>query len=102
MNKTIITIEILGGLVQDVSGLSEDCELHVHDYDEGDCSHPSWDAEKEYFVTIFEGGDVECDEPPAGAILAPQSSSAADIGSLFQEDSASDDPGTAAISEQCR
>jgi hypothetical protein len=50
MSKTIITIEILGGLVQDVFGLPEDCELHVYDYDEGDSSHPSC------FVTIFEGG----------------------------------------------
>jgi hypothetical protein len=56
MSKTIITIEILGGLVQDVFGLPEDCELHVYDYDEGDSSHPSWHAEKECFVTIFEGG----------------------------------------------
>jgi hypothetical protein len=47
----IITVIIEGGIVQDVTGILTGYELH----DEGDESHPSWDAEKECFVTIYEG-----------------------------------------------
>ena len=46
MSKTIITIEILGGLVQDVFGLPEDCELHVYDYDEGEKYYFDPDTQK--------------------------------------------------------
>jgi hypothetical protein len=52
----IITIHLEGGLIQDVTGVPQGYELHVEDHDEGDTSHPSWDAEKQCFVTIYEGG----------------------------------------------
>jgi len=51
----IITVTIQGGLVQDVTGVPKGYELHVEDHDEGDESHPAWNAEKECFVTIYEG-----------------------------------------------
>jgi hypothetical protein len=52
----IITVHVEGGLVQDVAGVPEGCELRVEDYDTHDTSHPSWDAQKECCVTIFDGG----------------------------------------------
>jgi hypothetical protein len=52
----LITVTIEGGIVQDVTGLPQGYELHVEDHDEGDTSHPSWDAQKRCFVTIFDGG----------------------------------------------
>ena len=52
----IITVTIEGGLVQDVTGVPQGYELHVEDHDQGDESHPQWDAEKECFVTLYEGG----------------------------------------------
>jgi hypothetical protein len=53
-----IIVAIEGGIVQDVTGLPAGYELHVEDRDEGDTSHPSWDAEKQCFVTVFEGDEV--------------------------------------------
>jgi hypothetical protein len=53
-----ITVTVEGGLVQDVTGIPAGYELLVEDHDGGDTSHPSWDAEKECFVTIYEGGAV--------------------------------------------
>jgi hypothetical protein len=50
---------IKGGIVQDVSGLPAGYEFHVEDHDEGEESHPSWDADKECLVTI-------CKEPLSG------------------------------------
>jgi hypothetical protein len=54
-SKTI-TVHLEGGLVQDVTGIPAGYEVHVHDHDEGDTSHPSWDEEKRCFVTVY-GGD---------------------------------------------
>jgi hypothetical protein len=51
----VITVTIEGGTVQDVTGVPKGYELHVEDRDDGDESHPSWDAEKECFVSIYEG-----------------------------------------------
>jgi hypothetical protein len=48
------------------------------------------DTGDRHSIEVF---DVECDEPPAGAVLASQSSSAADIGALFEDVSASEDAG---------
>jgi hypothetical protein len=56
MNKGFIVVQVKGGLVQDVTGVPEGYELRVEDYDEGDTSHPSWNAEKDCFVTVFDGG----------------------------------------------
>jgi hypothetical protein len=55
LDKNIITVRVEGGLVQDVTGVPAGYELRVEDYDGDDTSHPSWDAEKECFVTIYEG-----------------------------------------------
>jgi hypothetical protein len=52
----IITIRLEGGMVTDVDGVPAGYALHVEDYDYGDDSNPNWDAEKECFVTIYEGG----------------------------------------------
>jgi hypothetical protein len=52
----LITVTLEGGIVQDVTGLPKGYELRVEDHDEGDASHPSWDEEKQCFVTIYEGG----------------------------------------------
>jgi hypothetical protein len=54
--RKIITVRVEGGLVQDVTGVPEGYELHIEDYDYGDDSNPNWNAEKECFVTIYEGG----------------------------------------------
>lgn len=51
-----ITIHIEGGLFQDVTGIPPGYGVHIHDHDEGDTSHPSWNAEKGCFVTVY-GGD---------------------------------------------
>jgi hypothetical protein len=51
----IITVTIEGGIVQDVTGIPAGYELHVEDHDEGDESHPAWNADKKCFVTIYEG-----------------------------------------------
>lgn len=51
----IITVRIEDGLVQDVTGVPAGYALHVEDYDGEDTSHPSWNAEKECFVTIYDG-----------------------------------------------
>jgi hypothetical protein len=56
MPRNIITITVEGGIVQDVTGLPEGYELHVEDYDGGDPTYPSWDADKNCFVTIYDGG----------------------------------------------
>ena len=53
--KKTITIHLDGGLVQDVTGIPPGYEVHVHDHDEGDRSHPSWDEGKECFVTVYGG-----------------------------------------------
>lgn len=53
--KTTITVMIEGGLVQAVTGIPAGFEVHIEDCDEGDTSHPSWDAEKACFVTVYEG-----------------------------------------------
>jgi hypothetical protein len=58
MAKHIITITVEGGLVQDVTGIPYGTEVHVEDYDDGDDSHPTWDADKECHVTIYEGGAI--------------------------------------------
>lgn len=50
-----ITIHVEGGLVQDVTGIPAGYEVRVEDHDEGDTSHPSWDAEKGCFITIYSG-----------------------------------------------
>lgn len=52
----IITVRVEGGLVQDVTGIPAGYALHVEDYDGEDTSHPAWNAEKECFVTIYDGG----------------------------------------------
>jgi hypothetical protein len=52
----IITVRVEGGLVQDVIGVPHGIEVRVEDYDDGDESHPTWDAEKECHLTIYEGG----------------------------------------------
>jgi hypothetical protein len=54
-SKTI-TIHLEGGLVQHVTGIPARYEVRVEDYDEGDMEHPSWDEEKQCFVTVYEGG----------------------------------------------
>jgi len=52
-----ITIHVEGGLVQDVTGIPAGYEVRVEDRGTvGDTSHPSWDAEKGFFVTVY-GGD---------------------------------------------
>jgi hypothetical protein len=51
-----ITVRIEGGLVQDVTGVPEGCELRVEDYDGDDTSHPAWDADNGCFLTIYDGG----------------------------------------------
>jgi hypothetical protein len=56
-SKTIV-VHVEGGLVQDVIGIPAGCEVRVEDHDEGDTSHPSWDAEKECFVTVYGGEGV--------------------------------------------
>jgi len=53
-----ITIHIEGGLVQDVNGIPAGYELRVEDYDYPDDTQPTWDAEKECHVTVYEGGGV--------------------------------------------
>jgi hypothetical protein len=50
-----ITVHLEGGLVHDVTGIPAGYEVRVEDHDEGDTSHPSWDAEKGCFVTVFGG-----------------------------------------------
>jgi len=57
MNESIkiITVRVEGGLVQDVIGVPHGIEVRVEDYDGGDESHPTWDAEKECHLTIYEG-----------------------------------------------
>ncbi len=52
----VISIQIQGGLLTDVSGLPAHCELRVEDYDVHDESHPRWNAEKECIVTVYQGG----------------------------------------------
>jgi hypothetical protein len=51
-----ITVHVEGGLVQDVTGIPAGYELRVEDYDHADDSHPAWNAEKECFVTVYDGG----------------------------------------------
>jgi len=53
--KTII-IHVEGGLVQDATGIPAGYEVRVEDHDGNDTSHPAWEAEKECFVTIYDGG----------------------------------------------
>ena len=50
-----VTLHIKGGLVQDVTGVPDGDELRLEDYDSDDTSHPSWDAQKQCVVTIYEG-----------------------------------------------
>lgn len=54
-SKTI-TVQVEGGLVQDVTGIPAGYEVRVEDYDEGDPSRQTWDDEKKFFVTVY-GGD---------------------------------------------
>jgi len=56
MDKKVITVQVKGGLVQDITGLPADFELRVEDYDVQDPGHDSWDAGKECVVTVYEGG----------------------------------------------
>jgi hypothetical protein len=51
----IINVTVEGGLVQDVNGVPHGIEVRVEDYDDGDESHPTWDAGKECHVTIYKG-----------------------------------------------
>jgi len=51
-----ITVRVEGGLVCDVDGVPAGYELRVEDYDHADNSHPAWDADKECFVTVYDGG----------------------------------------------
>jgi hypothetical protein len=55
-NRRIITVQVKGGLIQDVTGLPPGCDLSVEDYDVQNPGDDSWDAEKECVVTIYEGG----------------------------------------------
>ena len=57
-----ITVHVEGGLVQDVTGIPAGYEVRVEDHDGDDTSHPAWDAEKECFVTVYEG-DSASDSP---------------------------------------
>ena len=41
--------------MQDVAGLPPGFEARVEDHDDGDPDHPSWDASKGCFVTVYEG-----------------------------------------------
>ena len=52
----IITVRVEGGMVADVDGVPAGYELRVEDYDHADDSHPAWNAEKECFVTVYDGG----------------------------------------------
>jgi hypothetical protein len=54
----IITVKINRGLIEDVTGLPKGYELHVLDHDGDDTAHPSWDAEKGCFVTIYDGAPI--------------------------------------------
>lgn len=54
--RKIITIRVEGGLVQDVIGVPHGIQVRVEDYDDGDESHPSWDAAKGCGVTVYDGG----------------------------------------------
>jgi hypothetical protein len=51
-----ITVRVEGGMVADVDGVPAGYELRVEDFDHADDSHPAWNAEKECFVTIYDGG----------------------------------------------
>jgi hypothetical protein len=53
MAEKIITIRVEGGLVQEVTGIPAGYEVHVQDYDDGDESHPAWNADKGCFVEIY-------------------------------------------------
>jgi hypothetical protein len=54
-----ITVHIEGGLVQDVTGIQAGVEVRVEDRDkDGDTSHPSWDEERQCFVTVYGGEGV--------------------------------------------
>lgn len=52
----VIIIRVEGGLVQDVIGVPPGIEVRVEDYDDGDESHPTWDADKGCAVTVYDGG----------------------------------------------
>ncbi len=55
--KRTIKVHVEGGLVQDVDQrIPAGYEVRVEDRDDGDTSHPSWDAEKGCFVMVYEGG----------------------------------------------
>ena len=58
MDKNIITVRIEDGLVQDVTGIPLGYEVHIHDHDWNDSTHPAWDAEKGCFVTMYGGEGV--------------------------------------------
>ena len=56
-----ITIQLKDYWVHEVTGIPAGYQVRVEDYrdeDEGDKSHPSWDAEKECYVTILGGEGV--------------------------------------------
>jgi len=54
----IIVVHLEGGMVQDVSGVPAGYELHVEDYDVGDDTQSQWNAEKQCFLTVYEGGEA--------------------------------------------
>jgi hypothetical protein len=53
-----IVLTIRYGLIDEVTGIPAGYELRVEDYDGDDASHPAWNAEKECFVTVFDGSGV--------------------------------------------
>jgi hypothetical protein len=53
-----ITVHVEGGMVQDADGIPPGYEVRVEDYDHSDDTQPTWDAEKEWHITVYEGGGV--------------------------------------------
>jgi hypothetical protein len=52
---TTITVTVQGGMVQEVAGIPPGWKIRVEDYDHPDDTQPTWDAEKQCFVTLYEG-----------------------------------------------
>lgn len=52
--KQVIVVDVEGGLVQNVSGVPFGVKVEIVDHDEGDTSHPSYDEEREAFVSVYE------------------------------------------------
>lgn len=53
--KGTITVTVQGGLVQDVTGIPSGVTVEILDFDEGDESHPTWNAARACFVTQYGG-----------------------------------------------